>query len=94
MKQIPTELVPAFFLACALAAVLVPRSASAESRLAYPPTRTVDAKDVLHEVTVPDPYRWLEDASSPEVRRGRRRTTTSPAGSSESSRPARGSSRG
>ncbi len=68
MKQIPTDLVPAFFLACALAAILVPRGASAESRLVYPPTRTVDAKDVLHEVTVPDPYRWLEDASSPEVK--------------------------
>ncbi len=68
MKQIPTDLVPAFFLVCALAAVLVPRGASAESRLAYPPTRTVDAKDVLHGVTVPDPYRWLEDASSPEVK--------------------------
>ena len=68
MKQIPTDLVPAFFLVCALAAVLVPRGASAESRLAYPPTRTVDAKDVLHGVTVPDPYRWLEDAASPEVK--------------------------
>ncbi len=68
MKQIPTDLVPAFFLVCALAAVLVPRGATAESRLAYPPTRTVDAKDVLHGVTVPDPYRWLEDASSPEVK--------------------------
>lgn len=68
MRQIPTDLVPALFLACALAAVLVPRAASAESRLVYPPTRTIDAKDVLHGVTVPDPYRWLEDASSPEVK--------------------------
>ncbi len=68
MKQIPTDLVPAFLLVCALAAVFVPRVASAESRLVYPPTRTVDAKDVLHGVTVPDPYRWLEDTSSPEVK--------------------------
>jgi prolyl oligopeptidase len=34
----------------------------------YPATRTNDAKDVLHGVTVPDPYRWLEDAKSSEVR--------------------------
>lgn len=68
MKQIPTDLVPAFLLACALAAVLVPRGASAESRLAYPPTRAVDVKDVLHGMPVSDPYRWLEDASRPEVK--------------------------
>src|SRR5262249_55979821 len=36
-------------------------------RLAYPATRTVDAADVLHGVTVKDPYRWLEDPTSPEV---------------------------
>ncbi len=46
----------------------MPRDASAADRLAYPASRTVDAKDVLHGVTVPDPYRWLEDASSPEVK--------------------------
>jgi prolyl oligopeptidase len=69
MKQIPTDLVPALLLVCALAAVLGPRGASAEDRLAYPATRTVDATDVLHGVTVSDPYRWLEDASSPEVKK-------------------------
>src|SRR5690349_3737091 len=35
---------------------------------AYPATRTVDAADTLHGVTVPDPYRWLEDVKSPEVK--------------------------
>jgi prolyl oligopeptidase len=35
---------------------------------AYPPTRTVDEKDVLHGVVVGDPYRWLEDGPSAEVR--------------------------
>ncbi len=33
-----------------------------------PPTRTDPVLDVLHGVEVPDPYRWLEDATSPEVR--------------------------
>lgn len=33
----------------------------------YPATRTVDAKDVLFGTEVRDPYRWLEDAKSPEV---------------------------
>jgi prolyl oligopeptidase len=36
--------------------------------LAYPATRREDTKDVLHGVTVEDPYRWLEDGKSPEVR--------------------------
>jgi prolyl oligopeptidase len=36
--------------------------------LHYPPTRTVDASDVHFGVTVHDPYRWLEDGKSPEVK--------------------------
>jgi prolyl oligopeptidase len=43
------------------------RAADAAERPAYPPTRTTDAADVLHGVTVRDPYRWLEDEKSPEV---------------------------
>ncbi len=35
--------------------------------LKYPTTRTVAASDSLFGVTVPDPYRWLEDSKSPEV---------------------------
>jgi prolyl oligopeptidase len=40
---------------------------AAQAQLAYPATRKVDAKDVLHGVAVADPYRWLEDGKSPEV---------------------------
>jgi prolyl oligopeptidase len=37
------------------------------SPVKYPVTRRVDSKDVLHGVTVEDPYRWLEDGKSAEV---------------------------
>lgn len=35
--------------------------------LTYPATRTTSDFDLLHGVTVPDPYRWLEEGTSPEV---------------------------
>ncbi len=34
----------------------------------YPATRRVEQVDVLHGVPVADPYRWLEDAASDEVK--------------------------
>src|SRR5215210_5264949 len=40
----------------------------ADPVLDYPPTPTGDAVDVLHGEAVADPYRWLEDGASPEVR--------------------------
>ncbi len=43
------------------------RAAETASRTPYPPSRTVDVTDVLHGVPLTDPYRWLEDAKSPEV---------------------------
>ena len=38
------------------------------SRRKPPPTRGMYQMDLLHGVDVADPYRWLEDATSPEVR--------------------------
>lgn len=37
-------------------------------RIKYPPTRAADFVEELHGVRVPDPYRWMEDLDSPEVR--------------------------
>lgn len=36
--------------------------------MTFPPTRTVDHSDDFFGTAVPDPYRWLEDADSDEVR--------------------------
>jgi prolyl oligopeptidase len=33
----------------------------------YPATKTVETSDTWHNVTVKDPYRWLENLKSPEV---------------------------
>ncbi|HKV75212.1 MAG TPA: hypothetical protein VJN95_11875, partial [Gemmatimonadales bacterium] len=37
-------------------------------RPTYPASRTQDLVDTVHGVPVPDPYRWLEDGNSDEVR--------------------------
>ena len=43
-------------------------SATMPETEAYPATRVVDAADLMHGVSVSDPYRWLEDVKSPEVK--------------------------
>jgi prolyl oligopeptidase len=43
-------------------------AAAARSRLAYPTARRADQVDDWHGTKVEDPYRWLEDADSPETR--------------------------
>ncbi len=58
-------LVPLF--AFALARPSRSRAAEPAPGPAYPPTRTTPTSEVLHGVTVRDPYRWLEDEKSPEV---------------------------
>src|SRR5262245_48115104 len=35
---------------------------------AYPPSRATDFRETLHGVELADPYRWLEDDTSPETR--------------------------
>lgn len=41
--------------------------APAAAKPAYPATRRDDIVDEIHGVTIADPYRWLEDATKPEV---------------------------
>lgn len=38
-------------------------------KFVYPPTRTVDQVDDYHGTLVADPYRWLEDNNSEEVKK-------------------------
>lgn len=40
---------------------------TAIAQFVYPATKTVDSADTWHNITVKDPYRWLEDLKSPEV---------------------------
>ncbi len=56
------RVIPAIFLLAVAAAC---------QRSPWPPppeTRTVAVADTLHGEVLPDPYRWLEDGSSPDVR--------------------------
>ena len=41
----------------------------------YPETRRDDTVDDYHGHAVADPYRWMEDLDSPDVRRGSTRRT-------------------
>ncbi len=44
-----------------------PAPAPRTPSLAYPSSRRTEQSDLIHGVRVADPYRWLEDAKSPEV---------------------------
>jgi prolyl oligopeptidase len=54
-------------LALALTRPSRARAADPGEKPAYPPTRMTQASEVIHGVTVMDPYRSLEDEKSPEV---------------------------
>jgi len=51
-----------------LAAAVACGTGPGHAKLTYPETRTVDVVDDYNGVQVADPYRWLEDIDSPEVR--------------------------
>jgi prolyl oligopeptidase len=56
-------------VAAPVASAPSPPPPSAPSGLPYPVARRVEQTDELHGTRVADPYRWLEDGSSEEVKR-------------------------
>lgn len=42
-------------------------SLSGFAQLHYPVTKRVDTRDTIHQLIVPDPYRWLESETDPDV---------------------------
>jgi prolyl oligopeptidase len=64
-RALPPVLLAASLFRCATA----PTASGPEQRIPpLPATPRVEVADQLHGVSVADPYRWLEDAGSPEVK--------------------------
>jgi len=54
--------------ALALAAIALNTSCRLPiAKVSYPETRKENVVDILHDMAVPDPYRWLEDDNAPET---------------------------
>jgi prolyl oligopeptidase len=56
-----------FLAAAVLMSISLPARGD-DKKPAYPPTRADNVIERLHGIAVADPYRWLEDGDSPEVR--------------------------
>jgi len=55
-------------LLCAATLASEPARAQQTAPKCPPPTRTDNVKETIHGVEIADPYRWLEDQTSPETR--------------------------
>ena len=70
MKFTRAVVLAALFAAFGLSlATAGPVQDSGGVRPVYPPTRVENIRETIHGIEVADPYRWLEDAKSPEVQR-------------------------
>ncbi len=56
-----------FILPVLLVTLMMACNMNDSKKIQYPHTKTVDVVDTFYGIAVPDPYRWLEHDSTPEV---------------------------